>query len=700
MRKIRVALLGLSISLALGFSQTPTPVPPTPSTLLPLDLLIDILNEASGDLALQNEIFLTGVNRNRPAEEYANVYFECEFILRKLKEYGIDQAELIDLPSRSSTTWDAEMAELWMVSPELRKIADLDEVAASLCPGSSSGDITAELVYVGPGNKESYYQGKDVQGKIVLVNGPPEMARRLAVEKFGAAGLIGYSSSHPEFDPDQVGWSSIRVAENEKPTLAFMVSTRQGQELRDALEKERKIIVRAVSKTQKIPAKEQMVSALLPGKELAGEELVFTAHLFEGFAKQGANDNASGCVAILETARVLKQLMDQGKIPPLRRSVRFLFVPEISGSAAFIREAPIVAQRFFAVINEDMVGEGLVKNRAYFNLETTPHSLPSYLNDVLHSLIEWVGETQKISPEVRGDVPEIISPNGSRDPFYYAISRFSGGSDHIVFLDGGVRIPAVLLIVWPDMWYHTSGDTPDKSDSTQLKRVAFISTAAAIFLANAGPTETLRMLTETSRRGLVRISDEKQRAEAMLLMAEPASLATAYKEALNIVGQVFAREKESLASIRFFIKGDPALERHLQAKLAGLERFSRFAQAELEEIYTACCARAKVKALKPALSQEELRLSQLVPVRTAKMRGYFNNWEFLAKRREFAKDFPLSELGRMEFEARNFIDGRRSILDIRNALAAEYGPVPLASVENFIRLLERTGFVEIQTRKK
>ena len=41
-----------------------------PETLLPLRLLQDIINEASGDLALQNKIVLMGVNRNRDLEEY------------------------------------------------------------------------------------------------------------------------------------------------------------------------------------------------------------------------------------------------------------------------------------------------------------------------------------------------------------------------------------------------------------------------------------------------------------------------------------------------------------------------------------------------------------------------------------------------------------------------------------------------------
>jgi aminopeptidase YwaD len=695
MPKRAILLVGLLIMF--GFILGQTTRPGVPETILPLDLLQQIINEASGDLALQNEIMLTAVNRNRLPQEYSSTYFETDFILKKLKEYGIENSEILDLPTRAEKTWDAESAELWITKPELRKLTDLREMPACLCSGSVTSDLAAELVYVGPGRWESDYEGKDIQGKIVLVNGMPEVARRLAVEKFGALGLVGCASSHPEHDPDQVGWSSIRVSGTEKPTFAFMVSARIKNELRDALEQGSKIEVRAFCKTQQVPYKDQMVTALLPGLDFPEEELVFTAHLFEGYAKQGANDDASGCAAILETARVLKRLVDDGKIPSLRRSVRFLFVPEISGTAAYIEKYPRIAKRFFANINEDMVGEALVMNKSFFNLERSPASLPSYLGDVFESLVWWVGETQKENEEYSGDLPEIISPTGTKDPFYYAVTGFTGGSDHIVFLDGGVRIPAVMFLCWPDMWYHTSGDTPDKSDPTQLKRVVFIGAAAAAFLANAGSMEVQKMAAETSGRAIARLGLDKLRAERMLVEAGPKDIHESLKEALNVVDQAFNRENEALASIRFFIKEDAALEGMLKRKVSSLEGLRPTFVRDVEETYRFRCLGAKIDPRKPVLNEAEVRLGKWVPVRTEKMRGYFNAREFYQRVREM-KVPPTYRIGRAEFEVRNFIDGRRSILDIRNAVSAEQGRVPLEGVENYILLLEKTGFVSIEKR--
>ena len=140
----RPAIILMIAMLAAGL--LPTRAQDGPSrTLLTPDVLRAIVNEASGELALQNEIYLAGVNRNRKAEEYQKGYFETAFILDRLREYGIDDAAILDLPVGGKTTWDAEAAELWIVQPELRKIADLREVPACLCSGSAPGDTTAEL---------------------------------------------------------------------------------------------------------------------------------------------------------------------------------------------------------------------------------------------------------------------------------------------------------------------------------------------------------------------------------------------------------------------------------------------------------------------------------------------------------------------------------------------------------------------------
>ena len=58
--------------------------------------------------------------------------------------------------------------------------------------------MTADLVDVGNGTAESDYGGKDVRGNILLAAAQPGAVQELAVEKFGAAGIISYALNQPQ----------------------------------------------------------------------------------------------------------------------------------------------------------------------------------------------------------------------------------------------------------------------------------------------------------------------------------------------------------------------------------------------------------------------------------------------------------------------------------------------------------------------
>ena len=46
------------------------------------------------------------------------------------------------------------------------------------------------------------------------------------------------------------------------------------------------------------------------------------------------------------------------------------------------------------------------------------------------------------------------------------------------------------------------------------------------------------------------------------------------------------------------------------------------------------------------------------------------------------------------YETLNFADGKRNAQHIRDAVSAEYGPVPLELVLEYLRALEKIGIVE------
>ena len=61
-----------------------------------------------------------------------------------------------------------------------------------------------------------------------------------------------------------------------------------------------------------------------------------SAHLYEGYIKQGANDDNSGCALTLEMGRAYIRLVAEGKLPKPKRTIHFLWVPEISGTKAWL----------------------------------------------------------------------------------------------------------------------------------------------------------------------------------------------------------------------------------------------------------------------------------------------------------------------------------------------------------------------------
>ena len=78
----------------------------------------------------------------------------------------------------------------------------------------------------------------------------------------------------------------------------------------------------------------------------------------------------------------------------------------------------------------------------------------------------------------------ITSPTGTRDPWQAGLVPYSGGSDHEVFMGGGLQVPATMFGSWPDYFYHTNQDTPDKCDPTALRRAVVLGMMTAGSIAN------------------------------------------------------------------------------------------------------------------------------------------------------------------------------------------------------------------------
>ena len=455
-------------------------------TLLSWEQLRAIINEVSGERAQQAVLEMVPYPRVRPKSEYDGYFRESEVMARLARDYGFSNVEIEKFPTPSNL-WQATQAELWMVKPESRKIYDFRDVAVSIASGSESGDVTADLVDVGSGGRAEDYAGKDVKGKIVLGSASSSVLQRLAVFERGAVGVVSYNPIHPEADIDQIGSQSVSGTAPQGKTAGFgwSAAPRTGRELAGRLARGEKVTLRSIVKAESYPGRMETVHATIPGDGSSDQELAMSGHLYEGYLKQGANDDASGCAITLEMGRALIRLVADGKLPKPKRTIHFLWVPEISGTTAWLQKHTEVTKKLVADLNFDMEGLRLSNHGSFWTMHRTPDTFPTFLNDIGASMMETIANVNRERVRYRsggyGFTLPVLAPTGSQDPFYILVDKHYGASDHVVYINNG--IPSLMFITWPDPFYHSSADTPDKLDPTQFKRAGVVGLGALEVLA-------------------------------------------------------------------------------------------------------------------------------------------------------------------------------------------------------------------------
>jgi len=667
--------------------------------LVPRHIRDAVLNEFSGEEALRH-VEILAVDRNRQEEEYSEQFMETEYISRLAEQYGLSEVK-VDFFS-SDEIWDPVEAELWLMEPVKKKIAGLEIVPEALASGSRDADVTSEVVYVGAGRDQDF-KGKSVKGKIVMGSGSVGGIFRTAVSKRKAAGVLGTGSSgvdrgYPGVSPTQIGWQSIRPQKDEKG-FGFVLSKRQHDEIRSYLDQNKKVVMRARVRTRMLPYKMNVVSAAIPGTDPEAGELLMIAHLFERIATPGANDNCSGVATILEVGRTLAKLISRGILDPPRRTIRFLWVPEIGGTREFLYKYPELQDKLMAVINFDMTGANLKTTDAYLRVKQTPDSCPSFLNDLLANLLLFVDQTF------------IRTEWGANSQFNYRLCPYISGSDHTVFLVAG--IPAMQFNYYSDNFYHSSEDRSKHVDPTEMKRVGFMASAGSYYLATANAKEAKDLAWESMANGEKWMA-EVSRQSIILLQNHAEKIHPGYQAALNKIDGAFMRARGNMSSVTEISDADEVVS--LLAQLTASLEVSRENHANrFQNLYKSRCAALEVEPQEYTLTEKEKLSQHWVP---RKLYPVYSE-DYKTRNENINKNMPkkspqIPRLARSEIPI--LIDGKRSILDIYRIVRAEYGfvttssdefkyayviapdalDVQLQSVIDYITAMEKAGLLEIE----
>jgi hypothetical protein len=613
----------------------------------------------------------------------------AQYVSGLLNEYGVKN-EVLSFPGDGKTfywaslnpqEWAATDATLELIEPETRELADFRKNKISLIQRSAPvKDVISEVVLLEDGEQREEYRGLNIKGKMVMTKGTIDRVYDLAVKEFGAIGIIydgiwDLPKVRGRFDiPDARQYSSFWWRSNDKKCFGFVLSPKQGEAIRQLFQQGKKVKVKASVKSRFYNGKVEVVSALIPGK--TDKEILLVAHLCH--PQPSANDNASGSGCLLEIARTLKHLILTKQLEKPKRSIRLLWVPEMTGTYCYLATNPKRIKKTIAAVNLDMVGQNQDLCKSSFLIENPPLAIPSYCVELL----------ERIREELLPEVPTHGSMGGYA-LFRYAVTPFSGGSDHYILSDPTVGIPCPMLIQWPDIFYHTTMDTLEKVDPKSLKMVGTISAAYAYFLANASDGEAQWLAYELVSRFKNEVIKSGQDTVSRAL-DDSKTAGKSFNHTEQKL-QLFLEQKiKALASI---------------SRLGDISKVADNLKSEMEETVEKEISRMKtilgkrtVKPVPRKLGKWDKIAEKMIPKRRytgpVTLRGFTNKlskadndklWRFRAKyKAQFNVLTPLAEY---------WADGKRNLLEIIDLIELETGIRASELMVEYFRILEKLKLV-------
>ena len=655
--------------------------------------------ESSGSAAYENLRRLTQLHRVPATAAFDEA---AQFVLQRAREYGLREAHAESFPidgkihyglMRSHVGWTVKSAQLWQITPRHTLLGDWATEPIRLADYSHDADVETALIDVGAGSSESDYTGKDVRGKIVLADGLLSSVQRLAVMKFGAVGIVSdmpnQTTAWSGLDTSVVRWGHLdgSLAQG----FAFMVSAAAARDLRSQLA-DGPVVLNAHVEAQVGPGHWTVVTAVIPGNDPAAGEIVYSCHL--DHQRPGANDNASGCVTILESARILTQLISEGRLAPPLRTLRFIWGPEVEGTMAYLSAHPDIRQKMRADIHMDMVGGDLFKNKSLLHVTQTPWSLPTFITDIGALFAETIRDAATRYTDDGSHAIEAVLENrdgatGSRNGFFFEEGPYTEGSDHDDYDSSTIAIPSFYLADWPDIYIHTDHDSLDQIDATKLRRVALLGAAAGYSYATLDAAHAPTFIPFLAARSQQRLARGFERAQIL------AASGDGVYEAQNLIAKLLQRETGALRSFVVYTgAGNPLIEPALSA----LKAQAASADHWLEGLSSGHSAK------RPTASTEGSR----VPRRIADFGPLtFQNDDVLIDRlgRDRVRQIKLldADTSRLltvqdkgalyAYEIVNFVDGRRSVAQIRDEVSAEFGPLPLELVVDYLKACEEAKII-------
>lgn len=672
--------------------------------LLPPDLLKNIQDEVSGERAWDMVSKISRFHRIRGAGEGSD-YDRCvEWLAAELRKIGLQEVQIKRYAAdgfkkyflwNSLVGWKVQEAELWLVEPEKKLISRFSDQAVSLMPYSQGREIETEVIFVGQGKSGADYENKDVADKIVFaLGGGGSRVHREAVLNRGAAGIVVGPSDRVERlefpDLIEVNRLSPTGEEREKTGFGFSLSRRQERELLSYFKQKLPVRMRAKVDATLFDGSMPVLEAKIAGQDFPNQEIIIMAHL--DHYKPGANDNASGSAGMVEMARNILAMIERGDMPPLRRTIRFLWVPEMHGTIAYLADHQDLGRSGIAGLNLDMIGEDYALCQSSFNLTCAPYSVPGYINDVVLNFLPWL--------ESRG----FFAPTGSRHLFHRRIMPYSGGSDHVMFNDSAFSIPTPMF-GHGDVFHHTNYDMPDKCDPTEMKRITSLALASSLFIANADDQDALNIAREVFSRACSRMTERTNTSIRLIhqFAAHPEkrnSLPEIYSNATRYPVVHAQIEKANLTEIKELCQEDRT-KQMIDEMAKALDNQARTEYEKINYSHGLCLHQYGIDEKKFHPDEFYQRAAVVIPERHFKgpLAGSVMSEKISEQYRDWLAENGAkigSYSGSKQYEIINLMDGKRNLLRIRDIVSCEFDETSIEFVFRFVQELERLGLISFK----
>ncbi len=372
---------------------------------------------------------------------------------------------------------------------------------------------------------------------------------------------------------------------------------------------------------------------------------------------------------------------------------------------AYLSRHPEIRKKLRADIHMDMVGGDPFKNKSILHVTATPWSLPSFVTDVGAALADVIKSAADNYAE-SGAAPEAAvvenraGDQGTRNEFLADVKPYSAGSDHDDYDSSTIAVPSLYLADWPDIYIHTDHDTLQQIDPTKLRRVALLGAAAGYVYATLDTAQAQALLPFYTSQAEIRLARLFQQAQQ--LVEEPKlDSNSAWYEARNLMRQGLAREVGTLHSLAEFTQSWKAgrYERQrfcpIRWRRSMLDRWpgqsSRRAGSGAEGALAGGSGSAQDSSAHRRIRSADISERQrLTSASDAGARGKIKLLNSDAT--PLLNERDLSEL--YAYEIVNFIDGKRSVGEIRDAVSAEYGPLPVDVVDDYLEACKEAGVVQ------